>query len=655
MKLLFPALAAAILMLFHNASAIATEDQKKYKDDVFEFIKPHVLTYFDKYRYIDRSKETGLMAKPVTFSFVQLPTEIPETSKVERHRYQFCRFLGEKDAADEIKTELFELIFELTEDSGDMVILFENKVVTARKVIQYILPIEKPFARNSIKRTVTQYLDRLDQTINYFEVFLEDIRLFQEIFNVRESAGKSKFKLESVTPSPKFGGDANVKFKHFDIAQETARMSKRDDYNNRLFVSQAGVSDKIKKTEEELKTDVAAVYSNPAYVMLVLTPTDDKFMQFGNVEMFCFYHPHRNVFTTILKSNYFTFESDFNIMTRGFIIENLEHTLKRVEQELYANLLSLQSNEIHRSLDEEWEEALGSNFESAGESKQFFHDYQCRSSANLGMSLCKRVANGDGSWRFRAVYAGISNEWTKPVLTSEKTQSEEKVNVQGENSDEGKEVVDKDSGEKLKVDAANLPFGVYYIERNFPSKTMYDVSVFMRAAVEDFMLLGDGLDTQLESGLKKSQAVEKSEGKEAGTQSKGAVYPDLKQLQMRTYLESPRCLTPFSTELIDGKLILPSTTEKLDWRYYLNFSFKENNVVLSWRKTIEGKTLLETIPPWQDFDRMKKEGRRLKLETEYQTIQKVERIRDKVAIELVLPEKDLADTKELLKKYKPVI
>lgn len=643
-------------MLFHQVSAIATEEQKKYKDDVFQFIKPHILTYFDKYRYIDRTKETGILSQQVTFSFLKLPTEIPETSKVERHRYQFCRFLEKKDTLEEVKTEIFELIFELTEDSGDLVILFENKVVSARKVIQYILPLDKPFAQNSIKRTVTQYLDRLDQTINYFEVFLEDIKHFQEIFNAREGAGKSKFKLESVTPSAKFGGAADVKFKHFDVVQETARMSKRDEYNNQLFVSQAGVSDKIKKTEEELKTDIAAVYANPAYVMLVLTPIETQFLQFGNVEMFCFYHPHRNVFTTILKSNYFTFESDFNIMTRGFIIENLEHTLKRVEQELYANLIALQSNEVHKSLDEEWKDALGDNFDGADKSKQFFQDYECRSSGNLGMSLCKRISNDDGTWRFRAVYAGISNEVTKPTVVEVKEKEgekgENKVVVEETGDHEVNKVAGDDSVPKLKVNAAELPFGVYYIERNFPSKTMYDVSVFMRAAIEDFMLLGDGLDTQLESGLKKQAVVEKVDG---AKHSKGAAHPDLKQLQMRTYLESPQCLTPFSTELVDGKLILPSTTDKLDWRYYLNFAFKDEGILLSWKKSPEGKTLLTTIPSWEDFDRMKKDGRRLQLDTEYETVQKVKQTRDKVAIELTLPEASEVDAKVMLKKYKPVI
>lgn len=558
-----------ILIISRPFNAALMEKKKEFKDTLFKIINTFTREYFARYdpnlhepakdqQSEDSSKQLNQIPKPKhTFSFKnEDPVISTEDGSVHKYQRSFYRFPDSASNNDPNNTQkpseelLFTLTFEITSNSEELVVLFIHKIVTARKIIQYILPLEQIFAKNSIKKTLFQFYDKLDQTISFFDTFIDDIKHFKNILETSENP-LTQFKMKVLEANKE-----DVESKYFDIAAEKTRMAAKDVYNTNLFSSNGELNSKLSteiQNSDNSSEKKDALKIPPEFIFLSFESI--KYKQFGDVEVLCFFHQEQKMFTMIMKSHYFTFESDFNIMTRGFIVENISANLQKIESEVFDKLIQLQGNSSDDFSIQLSEKSFGEDFKLI--EKEPFSGFKCYFSENLGMGFCPKE-NSEAQTVVRIIYSSIgqNGDLNVNLLDQENT-----------------EVVQSLENDKKEEKSHVFSYPLYYIERAFPKKSIFDINVFFDAMKSEMILASDGFSVLAHSS-KNSEDQIKIPVKNA----------DLQSFKIHTFIDSPKCYSVFSSNRGEDIWTLNTKEDKNTASYELEFKIEGKELTSKWKK-----------------------------------------------------------------------
>lgn len=563
MKLLCFQLILAALLVSKVASLVETSTKVAMYENVHELIKAAIEKRF---RTVEKSSEFTLRGEPAKFSFMahdgkaQVHDEA-EGSKdmsikdLDDSNYKTAqithRYIMMVEGKEETQRVVFTVTYILDQDES-LYVHYTSGVVDGRQQISYNSPIKlteiesqnkalkaiSGFIIKGIKREVMQFADKVLQTIASPEKLRGELRELGERLKTIDStlqfgeilhSTSSKVDPETITSS------------YFDIAKELDNLYRRDQYYGMLFRDNGGKEQMfvdlfkeltggpkddpwhnmhlykhIEQSKETPEFKKLFALNEANFLIFEISSTDSDLKQFGSMEALIIYYPIRQILDIRIKSAFFSFQIDVNVLTKPFVIATLTSLLKRIEKNLFSNIHLLKKQghtynipKIFSALEPEYKLSALSpeNQMTTFTSDVMSSELECKVIQAIGLKIC--LSNNHNRFLISSIYASrplsesVEDEVTEEENEGEKVQKKPaeivKYGVEGRLREI--QVPTTSYPSKLSIDelvnnpylfSPSFKFGVSYFV--FPKSSLYDLSQFIMSTLNSFVKVDEGLD-----------------------------------------------------------------------------------------------------------------------------------------------------------------
>lgn len=552
-----------ILVALLVSTATALVDMKT-KVSMYENVHELLTKTVEKrFQTVEKTNDFTIKDEPTKFSFkphdgkAQVHDEAEGSTDVNikelddtKHKIAQIthRYLMQVPGKEETQRVVFTVTYILDQDES-LYVHYTSGIVDGRQQISYNSPIKlneieakndalksiSSFIIKGIKREVMQFVDKIIQTIASPEKLKKELQdLGQQMKSIDSTlqfgeilhSTSSKVDPETISSS------------QFDLAKELDNLYKRDQYYGMLFRDNGGKEQMfvdlfkeltggpkddpwhnmhlyrhIELSKEEPGFQKLFAVNEANFFIFEISSTDDNLKQFGPLEALIVFYPIRQILVIRIKSAFFSFQIDVNVLTKPFITATLTSLLRRIEKDLFSNIHLLKKqghtydiSKLFGLLEPEYK--LANPEQDNLPATRFTSDLllselNCKVIKSIGLKVCH--VNNNNKFMIASIYA--SRPLNEPV-NEEEEDPKDKVNEEAEVVKYGVEgrlrevkVPTASFPDKVSIDelisnpylySPSFKFGVSYFM--FPKSSLYDLTQFVTSTLNSFVKMDEGLD-----------------------------------------------------------------------------------------------------------------------------------------------------------------